>query len=552
MNLRQAQDRAIALHQQGRLCEAERLYSEILKQDRANSAVRHMLGVLRAQQGRSLEARELIASVVKTNPNDALALSNYANVLNTLELYEDARNFIERALKLAPDYAQAWNNRGNALQNLGDLAEAMASYDHALLLQPQFPIALVNRGNLYRRQGEIGRALIDYEAAINQAPQYGDAYRNRGDALSMLCDYDGALKAYDRAVALEPNCADSWNNRAVTLLNLRLLEKAEEDCQRALALDPEKAEPHLTLGILYLLQQNFAKGWPLFEWRKKLPHSRDRREYRQPLWTGEQDIANKTLLVYVDAGLGDAIQFYRYAPLARAMGADVVLEANDCLLRLLRGATPAVKVVGRDHRLEFDYHIPLLSLPHVFANPAIPSHDRYLAAEPELKAKWAQRIGKNGFRVGIAWQGNTGAMGSEGKSFALKSLAQIAKLPGIRLINLQKNAGAEQLQTLPRDMRIERFEDLDSGPDAFLDTAAILENLDLVISCDTAIAHLAGALGIASWVALKYVPQWHWFLDRSDSPWYPRTRLFRQSEPGNWDPVFCKMRDELAGRMGKP
>ena len=258
-----------------------------------------------------------------------------------------------------------------------------------------------------------------------------------------------------------------------------------------------------------------------------------RRSFSQPLWTGADDINDKILFAYVRAGLGDAIQFYRYVVLAQARGARIILSVNDPLLPLLHSATPSVSSIGLEQVPErFDYHIPLMSMP-LALGVDIPATGRYLAADPARVAYWRERLGAKGFRIAIAWQGNTGK-GAEGKSFPLAALTRIAALPGIRLISLQKNEGAEQLMGLPLGMNVENFEGFDEGSGAFLDSAAILENCDLLISCDTGLAHVAGALGVANWIALKYVPDWRWFLNRSDTPWYPNTRLFRQTGPGDW------------------
>jgi hypothetical protein len=307
-------------------------------------------------------------------------------------------------------------------------------------------------------------------------------------------------------------------------------------------------EIRLNQGLLCLLQQDFAKGWPLFEARKALRDLGEARNFAQPLWTGAEDINGKTLFVYIRRGLGDAIHFYRYASLAQARGARVILSVNDPLLPLLESATPSVPMIGLGQVPEaFDYHISLMSLPLALGMDT-PDMGRYLAAEPARVAQWRECIGGEGFRIAVSWQGDALTMGAEGKSFPLAALAGIAAIPGVRLISLQRNAGTEQLGQLPPGMAVETFPGFDEGPGAFLDSAAIMENCDLVISCDTALAHLAGALGVPGWIALKHVPEWRWFLGRDDSPWYSSLRLFRQPANGDWAPVFRAMEGELAAR----
>jgi hypothetical protein len=321
------------------------------------------------------------------------------------------------------------------------------------------------------------------------------------------------------------------------------LKEARESFIQAERLDPHLPETRLNQGLLYLLQEDFAKGWPLFEARKDIPEIGEARSFNQPLWTGAEDISGKTLFVHIRRGLGDAIHFYRYAALAEARGAHVILSVNDPLLPLLQSATPQVDMIGLGQvPASFDYHVPLMSLPLALGGD-IPATPRTLAAEPARVARWRERIGGEGTRIAVSWQGDAVAKGSEGKSFPLQALAGIAAIPGVRLISLQKHAGTEQLGR--SGMTVETFPGLDEGPGAFLDSAAIMENCDLVISCDTALAHLAGALGVPAWIALKHVPDWRWFLGRSDSPWYPSLKLFRQPAPGDWTTVFAGMEAEL-------
>jgi tetratricopeptide (TPR) repeat protein len=537
-------DQAVALHSQGRLAEAERLYAQILTADPHHGDARHMLGVLRAQQGRNQEALDLIAGVVAADPRNALALANHGNLLNALGRHSEALESFDRALALQPGHFEAWNNRGIALQRLGRLSEAVQSYDRALSLNPHFVMALNNRGLALQGQWRLADALSTYDRALTLDPGDPQTYANRADLMQLMCRYDEAVADYDRALALNPAYSGAWNNRGSALQNLRQLDAALESFRQAEALAPDMPDPHLNQGLCRLLMQDFAAGWPLFEWRKQMPDLREGRDYDKPLWTGAQDIRDKSLFIYIERGLGDAIQFYRYAALAQARGARVTLSVNDPLLPLLQSATPQMPMIGLNRVPDrFDYHISMMSLPLALGGD-IPAADRYLAAEPQRVASWKERIGPGGFRVGVAWQGNDTVMGAEGKSFALAALQRIAQIPGLRLINLQKNAGAEQLDHPPAGMTIERYE-FDEGGGAFLDSAAIMENLDLVIACDTALAHLAGALGVPAWIALKYVPEWRWFLDRTDSPWYPSLRLFRQQSPGDWASVFAQMETQL-------
>jgi tetratricopeptide (TPR) repeat protein len=542
-------DKALDLHAQGHLAEAETLYQQAICSNPRSTNARHMLGVLKAQQGYYQEAHDLIAAVVAANPRDALALEHFGNVLRALHRYEEAIQSFDGALILTLDNARAWCNRANTLDDIGRSIDALANYERALSLEPDFPLALNNRGNTLMKLGQHEAALASFERALTIDANNSVAHANLGDALQRLCRFRESLASYERAMALEPGNPATWCNRGVVLEHLGQLEAAEQSFFHAEKLVPGMPEALLNRARLYLLQQNFEKGWPLFEVRKDLQEPWDARRYSQPLWTGTADISGKILFCYVRAGLGDAIQFYRYAALAEARGARVILSVNDPLLPLLHSATPSVSLIGLEQVPErFDYHIPLMSMP-LALGVDIPATRRYLAADSTLVAHWRERLGVEGYRIAITWQGDT-RKGTEGKSFPVAALARIAAVPGVRLINLQKNAGAEQLMHLPLGMKVESFEDFDDGPGAFPDSAAILENCDLLISCDIALAHVAGALGIPNWIALKYVPDWRWFLNRSDTPWYPNTRLFRQTAPGDWDGVFRAMEAEVVSLTG--
>jgi hypothetical protein len=410
-----------------------------------------------------------------------------------------------------------------------------------------FPSDLIEAGNALSGQDRFAEALACYDRAAMLDPRDPTIHLNRGITLQMLLRYGEAVAAYDRALALAPHFAPGWSDRGLALQNQGRLTDALESFRRAEALDPGLAVAPLNRALCHLLMQDFATGLPLYEWRKQMPRPMEARVYEQPLWTGAEDISGKTLFCYIEQGLGDAIQYYRYVRLAIERGARVILSVPTQLVEMLKNATPPVELIGwGEVPAAFDFHIPLASIPLAvrMAVETIPVADHYLTAEPARIAQWKEKIGSHGLRIGIAWQGHNLMMGSEGKSFPVAALAPIAAMPGVRLIGLQKNAGSEQLNNLPAGMTVEIY-DFDNGPDAFLDTAAMMMACDMVISADTASAHLAGALGVPTWVALKHVPDWRWFLGRNDSPWYPSLRLFRQPVLGDWASVFAAMKGEL-------
>ncbi|MBA2589167.1 MAG: tetratricopeptide repeat protein [Alphaproteobacteria bacterium] len=414
-----------------------------------------------------------------------------------------------------------------------------------------FPSDLIEAGNALSGQDRFAEALACYDRAAMLDPRDPVIHLNRGIALQALLRYGEAVAAYDRALALAPHFAPGWGDRGLALQNLGRLNEALDSFRRAEALDPVLAVAPLNRALCHLLMQDFATGLPLYEWRKQMPRPMEARVYPQPLWTGAEDISGKTLFCYIEQGLGDAIQYYRYVRFAIERGANVILSVQTQLMELLKRATPPVELIGwGEVPAAFDFHIPLASIPLAVGMrvEAIPRADHYLVADPARVAQWKDKIGAHGFRIGIAWQGLNLVMGSEGKAFPVAELEGIAKMPGVRLIGLQKNAGKEQLNHLPAGMAVETY-DFDNGPDAFLDTAAMMMACDLVITADTAPAHLAGALGVPTRVALKHVPDWRWFLDRDDSPWYPSLRLFRQPALNDWASVFAAMKSELTSRI---
>jgi hypothetical protein len=441
-------------------------------------------------------------------------------------------------------------DRAVAFHSEGRLAEAEQLYRRVLAADPANAVVLINLGHVLNGQRQFAPALAAYDRAFALDSSHTVLHLVRGDLLQQLLRYEEALESYHRFLGHAPNYAEAWNSRGMALQNVGRLEEALQSYVRAEALDPQLVAVRLNRGLCHLLMQDFAQGLPLYEWRKRMPQPMEARTYPQPLWTGAQDIRGRILFAYVEQGLGDAIQFYRYVIFALARGARVVLSVPDQLVTLLKNATPAVELIGSGEAPNrFDFHVPLASIPLAVGMQVdnIPASDRYLSAEPDRAARWKSLLGRHGLRIGIAWQGKEEIRGLEGKSFPVAALANIACLPGVRLIRLQKGAGTEQLDHLPAGMTVENCE-FDEGPDAFLDTAAMIEACDLIITADSAPAHLAGALGAPTWIALKHVPDWRWFLGRDDSPWYPSVRLFRQTATGDWDSVFEAMAGELISR----
>src|ERR1700687_5711513 len=580
--LQQKHRLGLTLHKQGKLSEAATIYKEILRDDENHFDAIHLLGVVSLQTGNFHNAVELLSRAITLNPNVAGVHSNCGTALASLKRLNEAILSFDKAIALKPDYAEVYSNRGNALQNLKHLAEAIISYDKAIALKPDFAEAYSNRGNALKALKRLDEAIIDYDKAIALKPDFAEAYSNRGTALQYLERLDEAIISFDKAIALKPDFAEAYSNRGNALKDLKRLDEAIISYQKAIALNsdfakaysnlgnaltalkrldeaiinydraielwPDYADAYANKGIASLLRGEFASGWRDYEWRKKREEPAGNRFVPKPLWLGEQDLAGKSLFIHWEQGLGDTIQFCRYALLATACGARVVLSVQDALLRLLKQLDPEIVVIVSNQQPSvFDLHCPLLSLPLAFNTTLqnIPSKVPYLQAEPDRIAQWTKKLGRDGFKIGICWQGSATKYGVS-RSFPITEFIRVSKIENVRLISLQKGDGENQLQNLPDGMCVESLgTDFDAGPDAFLDTAAVMKCCDLVITCDTAIEHVAGALGVPVWVALQYVPDWRWMLDRSDSPWYTTMRLFRQKARGDWKSVFIDIENEL-------
>ena len=423
-------------------------------------------------------------------------------------------------------------------QKNGDGTAALALLDRVLASYPAMAVLHVQRGTLLYESKRFGDALASFDTALGLDPRQADAHFGRGAICQAQGKLDDALAAYDQALQIQPAHPRALNNRGLALRLTGNLAGALESYDAAIALRPDCADFRFGKGMCLLQLGRFEEGWRLLEWRKAVIHAVAPPPPGARPWRGEA-LAGKTLLIQAEQGLGDTIQFCRFA----AQGEGIVLQVQDRLTRLLQTLPFPVTVIGaQSPPPPCDYHELLMSLP---LHRAVPAAVPYLAAEPQRTEAWRARIGTAGFKIGISWQGERTVDGEEkegdiGRSFPLRLFETIAAIPGVRLVSLQKNEGVEQLNQLAG--RVESLgDDFDAGEYAFLDTAAVMQSLDLVITADTAIAHLAGALGRPVWLALKFAPDWRWLVERQDSPWYPTMRLFRQTVPGDWRGPFDRM-----------
>ena len=472
---------------------------------------------------------------------------NLAGLLQRSGRSEEAISAIEAALACDSRYPDAHYNLGTILQGLGRLPEAAKAYEEAVRLRPDFALAHNNLGNTYHELGKLSAAISSYRRAVEVQPDFAVALTNLGSVLQKQGHSVEAIACFNRAIQVRPDFAEAYVNLGRAYLLEGNLDKAEVVLQSSLSLAPNIPEAHFDLALVYLSQQRFAEGWREFPWRLKckgIPC----RDIPGPLWQGE-DLRGSTLLVYAEEGFGDMFQMLRYVEPARRRVGRVLLEVHAPLLPLMRSSGYSDVIAAGTPLPAFDLRCPILNLPSAFATNLenMPRDVPYLHADPgSRRAMERQAARYAGFKVGIAWQGSRGYAFDRERSIPLRHFAPLA-IEGVQLLSLQKNDGVEQLAEVANQFTVHNLaHKLDLQGGAFMDTAAVMKNLDLVITSDTAIAHLAGALGVPVWVALNKAPDWRWFLKREDSPWYPTMRLFRQATPGDWPGVFSRIAAELA------
>ncbi|MDY0101273.1 MAG: tetratricopeptide repeat protein [Bacilli bacterium] len=605
---KQQLNKAIKLHQSGELDKAAAIYKSILKEEKDNFDALHLLGTIALRKEQWHEALTLFDKAILVAPDYAQAYSNKGMALVELGLLDEALESYNLAIAIKPKYANAHYGKGIVLRKLkhpndslqsytkaieiepnnaeylfkqgvilGELKqfdEAIKSYKKAININPDLADAYYNIGNILKELEEFSHALQNYDKAIFIQPDHENAYFNRGVILTILDRFDEALISYNKAISLKPNWADAYFKQALVLSELNRLDEALishdkamsfgvdnakayykkgfflkslkrfdealENYDHAITLDPNYPKTYLNKAMLLLLLGDFKKGFELYEWRFKKDH-----HFSQPLWLGEESLKGKTILLYNEQGLGDTIQFCRYAKQVVDLGAKVILQTQQSLIGLLRGLNGISEFVTEGSVLPpFDYQCPLLSLPHALNTTidTIPNNTAYLFSDKDIVDIWRDRIGiKTKLRIGIAWSGNAKHMNDHNRSIVLGDF--IEKLPkNYEYISLQKEIQDSDKKTLLVNPQIKHFED---SINDFSDTAAICELVDIVISVDTSIAHLSAAMGKQTWILLPYIPDWRWLLDRKDSPWYSSAKLYRQDKTRVWTSVLEQIKSDL-------
>ena len=586
--VRKLLNKGIAHQRAGRLEAAEACYRRSLEADPRSPQALHLLGLLTQQTGRYQESIRLIEEALALNPDDRDALNSLADSYLGLGQLRSAGRCLERFAELHPQSAEAQNRLGKLQERLGEWDSAKASYGRALALQPDSPDVYISLARLQSKQGAFREAVETCRRALTLDPNRHELYTQLGNTLSDLGEYGAAVGAHRRALALKPDsaaavhglgyfferkgdlasAADAYLNAlkldprfGSAYLNLGIvyqlqgdLAKSSECCHELLKLDLDSADARSLLGLIHLQQGDFRSGLSEYEDRWRTSYGfRFRRKFLQPLWKGEP-LEGSRILLHAEQGLGDTLQFVRYVPLVAARGGIVILEVQSRVHRLLAKTPGATEVIRRDEGPPgFDWQCPLLSLPLVLGTEldTIPAEIPYLHADPAQVQAWRERLGpataerrfgRNALRVGLAWAGSPLHPHERWRSIPLEQLAPLIQVGGTTFYSLQMGAPAGQVKQLGARARLI---DLQGQQRDFADTAAIVANLDLVISIDTSVAHLAGAMGKPVWVLLSKSADWRWLLEREDSPWYPTARLFRQSTLGNWGEVVTRVEGEL-------
>ncbi len=572
---------AFAQHRAGNLAVAEQLYRDLLTQAPDTADAWHLLGAICIQTQRPEEAVSAIGRAIELNPHNATYYSHLGAAYGNLGNHDESIRQLQNAVRLAPSAATAHYNLGTALRNAEQIEAAIDCFRRSAVLDPQSAETHFNLANALRDLKRYGEAEAGYRAAIAVRPKYPKAsinlalvlneVRRRDEAIeilhaliagdannararlnlgSILRDagrFEEAVSELERAVALDPQSAEAHNNLGTAYQARAEFARAAACYRRALELNPELPDVHFSLGTQLMREGQWKAGFAEYDWRWKCRTFTPRTSER-PRWNGEP-LAGRTILLHAEQGLGDTLQFVRYAEPVRRRGGRTLVECQPPLAKLLQRCPGIDQLVALGQPLpEFDVFCPLMSLPGVleleetefWAGP-------YLTAEPHRVERWASLLGdRREFRVGLCWQGNPQNLFDVQRSLPLRHFAPLAQIAGVRLISLQRGPGCEQIAAC--GFSLETLDDSLDADGAFLDTAAVIGQLDLVISADTAIAHLAGALAAPVWILLSTHSDFRWMTDRADTPWYPSARLFRQQRLDAWQEVTQQVAHALADR----
>jgi tetratricopeptide (TPR) repeat protein len=543
-----------ALQNLGVSDEAIKSFKEAIRLKDDNAEAYNNLGNSYRDHGRVADAQAQYRMAIKVNPHYGAAHNNLANLLKDEERLEDAIVHYAKAVVLSPDSAEVYYNLGTALKEFNRPEEAVKQYRQAIAINPNFADAYNNLANVLKEQKNLEEATVNYKKALTLNPDFAEAYNNLGDVYRLQGRPDESVEQCRRAIDLKPGDERFHLNLGNTFLDQGNFEEAKGKYEKAIEVKPDFADAHYSRGIVLLTKGEFNEGWKEYEWRFRSKEISQNIGYRYsdiPAWDGSL-LHGKTILIVTEQGMGDHIQFLRYTPLIKKMGGRVVFECRRELMRLLEDYE-GIDVLWEEsscdiHDINPDVCVQLLSLPQIFRTTldTIAAEVPYLRVDSSMKMKWRSRFDCDRFNVGLVWSGNPAHKNNHNRSCRLSDFEPLLEIPGTAFYSLQKGGIDKYELNLPAGMQIEN---IGGDIDDFYDTAAVIENLDLVISVDTSVVHLAGALGKPVWTLLPFVPDWRWLIDRNDTPWYPTMRLFRQPRLRDWVSLMKEVADELKKKV---
>jgi len=525
----------------------ERLLDDYPKQVQ----VMQILGWINAQIGQWTVAVEILSNAIEIDPNNQHSYYILGNIMCKFGSWSGGVECYITTMGIDPNHSEAACNMGNAYLELNQFNDALASYDMAIRINSRYAEAYSNRGNALRKLDRLEDALLSLEHAIEIDPKFAQAHLNRGVAMQALNRHEDAIECYDKAILIRPDYAEALTNRGTAQLMLNRVQESIASYDQAIQIQADYVDAYWNKSLALLVSGNFVEGWKLYEsrWGDKSVDPK-KRNFSQPLWLGEESLIGKSILLHAEQGLGDTLQFCRYAKLFKGIAGRVILEVQQPLVALFESFDGIDEVVERGKLLPtFDYHCPLLSLPYAFKTELnnIPNQNSpYIHAKHGMREHWNKKLGEKKIpRAGLVWRGNIDHKNNKNRSMDLTQLLKY--LPqNIEYISMQKEINEIEREAL-QDRSIKNLGD---SLFDFNDTASICDLLDVVISVDTSVVHLAAAMGKNTWLILPFAPDWRWMLHRSDSPWYQSLTIYRQDVSRNYQPVLERIKKDLIEQFG--
>jgi len=546
--------KGLAAHKSKKFLDAKKIYEKILRICPNNFDALQLLGTLCLEIAQFQLASALLSKAIKINPGYATCFNNFGIALKELNFFQEALLNFDKAISLQYHHFDAHNNRGLVLTKLLRFEEALNSFNVAIQLEPNYAEAYSNCGLVQKELGFYEAALKSFDQAIAINPYSSGFYYNRGITFQELNFLEEALLNYEKSISLKKDKPEFHNNRGVILQQLHRVDEAIISYKNAIELNEEYAEAHWNLSLCNLLTGNYGPGWEGYEWRWKneqINKNAGLRKFSQPLWLGCEPIKNKRIFLYAEQGLGDTIQFVRYIKFVVDLGAIVFLEVQPPLVKLIENMHGLSRIFSSEESiLDFDYQCPLMSLPFALKNYVnyIPAMHSYIRANENKIKYWKKKLGKKDKPlVGIVWSGSSTHKNDKNRSIALDRLIPYLSST-FQYVSLQREVKEFDKSILEKHSEIWHFGEMLQD---FSDTAALCELMDIILTVDTSVAHLAGAMGKDTLILLPFSPDWRWLLDKLDSPWYPTVKLLRQSFPNDWNQVMNKAQENLESLLKK-